>query len=128
MKINPINNNQTNFQAKVKIRYTKDGAVYPLSKSWEAHLKNLGKKIGTEKDTIRISLGKCNTNTESWSEMGHRCVANNKSRYIAVKSTINNKTKDKYIGYYTDDNNEHSMLSAMSISNYLVKLCNDVNS
>ena len=89
MLIRPVNNKENiNFRAKVKIKYV-ENCYDKLSKDYVNSIEKYAKQIGTEKDIIEIILGKCKSNTESWSEMGHRYAATTKSRAITAKSKIN---------------------------------------
>ena len=100
MKVNPINNNQTNFGAKLKLTgEVKRMQILSSNRLWE--LKNLAELIGTKKDVITVNVGDViRHKTQRWSEMGQDYEVTPESVKILATAVLDNEkiSEDKNIG------------------------------
>ena len=100
MKVNPINNNQTNFGAKLKLTGEVKRMQIHRSNRLE-ELKNLAELIGTKKDVITVNVGDViRHETQNWSEMGHNYEVTPLSVKILATAVLDNEkiSEDKNIG------------------------------
>ena len=98
MKVNPINNNQTNFGAKLKLTGEVKRMQIHRSNRLE-ELKNLAEQIGTKKDVITVNVGDViRHKTQSWSEMGQDYEVTPLSVKILATAVLDNEKISKKYG------------------------------
>ena len=121
MKVQRIQNNNTSFKAKLNIN---NKSCYGIPKEIIAEMSSIAKRIGTNKDTITIEIGKYKSFSDSWSEMGHRYTMTTRTQEIIANSNINGSKDIKDISYTTNIDDYPGDLAARRIFTYLYKLVN----
>lgn len=116
-----INQSRPSFEAKLTII---NKSCYGITKDVIADMNKVAKRIGTNKDTITIEIGKFKSYSDSWSEMGHRYTLTTRSQEIIANSNINGLEEIKNIGYSTTIDAYPGDLAANNIFKYLYELIN----
>ena len=116
-----INQSRPSFEAILTIN---NKSCYGITKDVIADMNKVAKRIGTNKDTITIEIGKFKSYSDSWSEMGHRYTLTTRSQEIIANSNINGLEEIKNIGYSTTRDAYPGDLAANNIFKYLYELIN----
>jgi len=107
MQIRPINSNSENnsFKAKLEIKYFEGVPKHQhLPASVVDGMISRAKRIGTEKDKIKITLGGTDIRTRYMNEFGRDTKSiDHMTRGILAEATIDNKKLKKRIGYVSGD-------------------------
>ena len=114
-----VNQLSPNFNAKLNIN---NKSCYVITKDVIADMNKVAKRIGTNKDTITIEIGKFKSYSDSWSEMGHSYTLTTLSQEITANSNINGLEEIKNIGYSTTRDAYPGDLAANNIFKYLYEL------